>query len=138
MKALRALKIVLMCVVAPFAVASQPVQLHGELNGYTRVVIDANYEQKNPLQKVVSLELPSSIQNVGQGINFVIYSTGYRLADLDAVSPEVLELLTLPVPLVNTTFVQVTVEQVIDVLIGHGFAIEVSDARRVITVVKKV
>lgn len=90
-----------------------PKQYKQNLDGYTQIVIDTDDEQKNPLIKVISIEIPASIVNTGQALNYVLYSSGFALKDLRQTDVETLKLYSLKVPLVNRSFFRVTVEQII-------------------------
>lgn len=114
-----------------------PKQYKQNLGGYTQIVIDTEDEQKNPLIKVTSIEIPSSIINTGQALNYVLYSTGYKLEDLRETSDEALELYSMRIPVVNRSFFRSTIEQIIQTLIGSAFTMQVNNVTRTITIEAK-
>lgn len=111
-----------------------PKQYKQNLDGYTQIVIDTDDEQKNPLIKVISIEIPASIVNTGQALNYVLYSSGFALKDLRQTDVETLKLYSLKVPLVNRSFFRVTVEQIIETLIGDAYVMNIDQVRREISI----
>ncbi|PSU31687.1 hypothetical protein [Photobacterium lutimaris] len=105
--------------------------------GYTKIVVDTKHEQKNPLHTVLTFEFPTSIQNVGQAINFVLQNSGYQLEDLDDTDDMVLHLYTLQFPVSHRAYRNSSVEQIISTLAGRGYEIEVNDHRRRIAILPK-
>lgn len=124
-------------VLADINEASTPKQYKQNLGGYTQIIIDTEDEQKNPLIKVTSVEIPSSITNTGQALNYVLYATGYKLEDLRETSDETLELYSMRIPVVNRSFFRSTIEQIIQTLIGNAFTMEVNNVNRTITIEAK-
>ncbi|MCA2016144.1 hypothetical protein LDJ79_08480 [Vibrio tritonius] len=105
-----------------------------QLDGYTEVVVDTSFEQKNPLQRIVSLALPPAVKTVGEAINFVLDKSGYTLQSLQQTQYPVLNLYTTQVPLVNRKFIRTNLMQIITALIGKNFHFEVDNTLRVITI----
>ncbi|EMY6611201.1 MULTISPECIES: hypothetical protein [Vibrio] len=103
-------------------------------NGYTAIVIDTNYEQKYPLQTITSIQIPTTIKNVGQAINYVLQNSGYQLEDLSSTNEETLHLYTLEIPLVHRDFKQSSVIQIVDVLVGTGFNVTVDHVKRELSI----
>ena len=115
------------------AVNSSP-QLIQKKGGYTQVIVDTKTEQKKPLLKIRTVVLPSSVENVGQALNFILFPSGYSLKDLKATEDKVLNLYSLNVPMVNRHFEISTTEQIINTLIGQGYSFSVDDLSRMITI----
>ncbi|MGR5347480.1 hypothetical protein [Vibrio mediterranei] len=114
--------------------ATASVELEQRLSGYTKILVDTNFEQKDPLSKVVSISFPAGITNVGQGLNFTLETTGYKLEDLDESPVDVLRLYTMEIPRVNLSFERTTVRQVVDVLVGAGYIVSIDERLRKVKV----
>lgn len=110
------------------------IQLISKTNGYTRIVVDTNYEQKHPLQTVVTMELPYTIVNVGQALNYVLERSGYKLKDLALTDKATLELYTLEIPLVHREFYEATISQIVEVLVGQAFDVKINHTKRELTI----
>ena len=111
-----------------------PKEYRQNLSGYTQIIVDTDAEQKDPLIKVVSIEIPSSIVNTGQALNYVLYATGYQLKDLRETDKETLNLYSKKVPLVNRSFFRSTVKQILQTMIGSAYDISIDHVSRTITI----
>ncbi|WP_199438358.1 hypothetical protein [Vibrio owensii] len=127
----------LMAMTFAVGASAKDVQLEKRMSGYTKVLVDTKVEQKDPLNKVVTFTFPSGVQNVGQALNYTLNATGYRVVDLDELSPDVLRLFTMKLPEVNYGFNHASVRQVLNVLVGDQYQVEVDGVRRVVLVGRK-
>ena len=104
------------------------------VNGYTQIIVDTAYEQKKPLDTVVTIEVPSNVINVGQSINYILEPSGYHLRELSKTDPDTLNLYTIETPLNHRLFYQATVAQIIQTLVGEGFKVKVNHILREIEI----
>ncbi|MFC5079588.1 hypothetical protein VTH8203_01346 [Vibrio thalassae] len=105
--------------------------------GYTQVVIDSNFEQKYPLLQVTSLEFPTSVKYVGQALNYALALSGYQLESTRDSDYTTLRLYAKKLPLVNRSFTRSTVKQIVEVIVGHGYDININEKSRTIRIVKQ-
>ncbi|MCY9874540.1 hypothetical protein [Vibrio barjaei] len=123
----------LLAIVSVNAIASQQIK-EQQLSGYTKILVDTNHEQKRPMDKVTTVEFPSSIRNISQAVNYVLSTTGYSLKSITDVEQPVLFLYTRPVPEVNRQFHRASVKQIIQTLVGSSFIVKVDEISRTVSV----
>ncbi|HIF9337710.1 PFGI-1 class ICE element type IV pilus protein PilL2 [Photobacterium damselae] len=103
-------------------------------NGLTIVNVDANIQQKDPLQTVATIHFPQQISTVGQALNYLLMRTGYTLAEKTKMGSHSLRLLQFPLPLVQRSLELVTVNNAIQTLIGQGYTYKVDHINRTILI----
>lgn len=103
-------------------------------NGYTQIVVDTAYEQKKPLDTVVTIEVPNNVINVGQSLNYILQPSGYHLKELSKTDPATLNLYTIETPLNHRLFYQASVAQIIQTLVGQAFKVKVDHVLREIEI----
>lgn len=104
--------------------------------GYTQIVVDTKFEQKYPLLQVTNLEFPSSIKYVGQAMNFALTLSGYQLENINKSDYEILELYSKRLPIVNRSFTRSTTKQILEVIIGNGYTIDINETSRLVRIRK--
>ncbi|WP_278183631.1 hypothetical protein [Vibrio misgurnus] len=112
-------------------------KLYVQTGGYTQLKVDTNLEQKYPLLEVRSLEMPASIKYIGQGLNYILSLSGYRLSALRETDTETLSLYSMKLPLTNRTFTTANTLQVVQTLVGVGFDVEVNEISRTVQIKAK-
>ncbi|WP_332406046.1 hypothetical protein, partial [Vibrio metschnikovii] len=53
--------------------------LYLQKSGYTKIKVDTNLEQRFPLLEVRTFDIPPSIKNIGQALNYSLALSGYKL-----------------------------------------------------------
>ncbi|MDF9399107.1 hypothetical protein [Vibrio sp. 1180_3] len=104
--------------------------------GYTQIVVDTKFEQKYPLLQVTNLEFPFSIKYVGQAMNFALALSGYQLENINESSYEILALYSKKLPIVNRSFTRSTTKQILEVIIGNGYTIDINETSRIVRIRK--
>lgn len=102
--------------------------------GYTQLKIDTNMEQKYPLLQVMTIQMPPAIKYIGQGLNYILSLSGYRLEPLSKAEQEVLSLYSLRLPITNRSFTKATTLQIVETIVGVGFEVSVDEVRRTIRI----
>lgn len=108
--------------------------LYLQKSGYTKIKVDTNLEQRFPLLEVRTFDIPSSIKNIGQALNYSLSLSGYQLDDLKRTEQKVLNLYTLNLPFTNREFAAATTMQVIETIIGAGFVAHVDEKIRTVKI----
>ena len=108
--------------------------LYLQKSGYTKIKVDTNLEQRFPLLEVRTFDIPSSIKNIGQALNYSLSLSGYQLDDLKRTEQKVLNLYTLNLPFTNREFAAATTMQVIETIIGAGFVAHVDEKTRTVKI----
>lgn len=142
----RALILTLICsstALAKNAVASEPSttditeKMFVQTGGYTQLKVDTNLEQKYPLLEVRSFDMPSSIKYIGQGLNYILSLSGYRLIALQETQQSVLNLYSMKLPITNRSFTTANTLQVVQTLVGVGFEVKVNEIARTVQITAK-
>lgn len=108
--------------------------LYIQKSGYTKIKVDTNLEQRFPLLEVRTFDIPPSIKNIGQALNYSLALSGYKLDDLKKTEQKVLNLYTLNLPFTNREFAAATTMQVIETIIGAGFVVHVDEKARTVRI----
>ncbi|EKO3587296.1 hypothetical protein P0F03_003428 [Vibrio metschnikovii] len=109
--------------------------LYLQKSGYTKIKVDTNLEQRFPLLEVRTFDIPPSIKNIGQALNYSLSLSGYQLDDLKRTEQKVLNLYTLNLPFTNREFAAATTMQVvIETIIGAGFVVHVDEKARTVRI----
>ncbi|WP_350941029.1 hypothetical protein MRO13_18820 (plasmid) [Vibrio metschnikovii] len=108
--------------------------LYLQKSGYTKIKVDTNLEQRFPLLEVRTFDIPPSIKNIGQALNYSLSLSGYQLDDLKKTEQKVLNLYTLNLPFTNREFAAATTMQVIETIIGAGFVVHVDEKARTVRI----
>lgn len=108
--------------------------LYVQKSGYTKIKVDTNLEQRFPLLEVRTFDIPPSIKNIGQALNYSLSLSGYQLDDLKRTEQKVLNLYTLNLPFTNREFAAATTMQVIETIIGAGFVAHVDEKTRTVKI----
>ncbi|WP_305845460.1 hypothetical protein [Photobacterium leiognathi] len=103
-------------------------------NGLTVVNVDADIQQKDPLQTVATINFPQQVSTVGQALNYLLLRTGYTLAPKSEMKDHSLRLLQMPLPLVQRKLDLITVNNAIQTLIGQGYSYTVNYIDRTILI----
>lgn len=104
-------------------------------NGLTVINVDATTEQKDPLLTITSITFPQQINLIGQALNYSLLRTGYTLGNVNQMTPHVMRLMQLPLPLVQRNVEQITVRNLISTLIGDGYDYRVDPVNRTINII---
>ena len=87
-----------------------------QISRYTTVPNGPTMAQINPLQALSHFKFQPSVYTVGQAVEHVLATTGYRLAP--RLSPAVKNTLNKPLPLTNRKLGPMTITQALQVLMG--------------------
>ncbi len=87
--------------------------------------------QADLLAAIVTVTFPARIHTVGEAVNYLLQRSGYRMAD--AVSPETMQLLELPLPAVHRSLGPITLTQALQTLAGPAFLLIHDPVHRLIS-----
>lgn len=104
-------------------------------NGLTVINVDALTQQKDPLLTVMSISFPQQISTIGQALNYSLLRTGYTLGSTEKMTNNVIRLMQLPLPLVQRQIEQITVRNLISMLIGAGYDYRVDSVSRTVNII---
>lgn len=98
------------------ALASSTLQV----DRYSTVNESATPAQINPLLSVTAFHFPQSVGTVGEAVNTVLRYSGYALAPEGVLPPELVIVLSKPLPMVDRTLGPLATEEALLVLVGKG------------------
>ncbi|PAU51975.1 hypothetical protein BZL41_26465 [Pseudomonas sp. PIC25] len=103
---------------------------------YTLVELVPTAEQRNLLEQVVEVSIPSSAEavTVGEGLRHVLRHTGYRLCE---ASPAEAALFRLPLPAAHRHLGPLILREALLTLAGPAWELQVDDVRRVVCFVQR-
>jgi type IV pili sensor histidine kinase/response regulator len=87
--------------------------------------------QADLLATTITVSFPARIQTVGEAVNYLLQRSGYRMAD--AVAPETMQLLELPLPAVHRSLGPITLTQALQTLAGPAFLLIHDPVHRLIS-----
>lgn len=122
------LALTIMAVSAP-ALSTEDVRL----SRYSIVNPDVKYEQKHPLETVIDIRIPPSVNTVEDAIKYVLSRSGYTLLPLSKSDPEIKITYQKEIPYVHRQFKMVTVRNAITALAGEPYTLVVDPIRREVT-----
>ena len=104
----------LLCSVSSEAIASNNVV---QIGRYTSVSISPTKPEINPLLAVSVFNFPPSVYSVGEAINQVLATTGYKLST--HISPQVEKTLNKSLPITDRKLGPMTIQSALKVLVGY-------------------
>lgn len=110
-----------------------PVVRYGR---YTLVELVPTAEQRNLLEQVVEVSIPSSAEavTVGEGLRHVLRHTGYRLCEASHAEAA---LFRLPLPAAHRHLGPLVLREALLTLAGPAWELQVDDVRRIVCFVQR-
>jgi conjugative transfer region protein (TIGR03748 family) len=88
--------------------------------------------QSDLLATTLTVQFPERIQSVGEAVHYLLQRSGYRLAHAEALDPEAMALLSLPLPAVHRSLGPLTLQQALQILVGPTFRLVQDPVHRLI------
>ena len=114
------------------ALISDPLEQSVQIGRYSVVSATPTAAQDNILSVMVTVSMPAPIQTVGDAIHHLLTPSGYSLARFDAQGPEVIQLLSLPLPDVHRTLGPMTLQDALLTLASPAFRLYTDPVHRLI------
>ena len=77
--------------------------------------------QADPLQAIITVQLPDRVRTVGDAVKHLLQQSGYRLAGSEASGPASAYLMALPLPAVHRRVGPMPLERALETLVGPAF-----------------
>lgn len=100
---------------------------------YLTVANHAETSQIDPLTQTIQVKLPSHVKTVGDAIEHLLRFSSYRLIDKSQLTPEVANLLKLPLPQSVRNLGPVTLKDGLLTLAGQPFGLLVDPVHRLVS-----
>lgn len=91
-----------------------------QIGRYASVTNQPLKAQINPLQTIQQIHFPSSVQTIGEAIEYWLHYSGYRLAPKEKQNPNLQQILQQPLPQVSRTLGPLSVADGLIVLVGQN------------------
>ena len=88
--------------------------------------------QADLMTTTVTVQFPERIQSVGEAVRYLLQRSGYRLANAEALDPEAMALLSLPLPAVHRNLGPLSLQQALQTLAGPTFQLVQDPVHRLI------
>jgi type IV pili sensor histidine kinase/response regulator len=88
--------------------------------------------QTDLMATTVTVQFPERIQSVGEAVHYLLQRSGYRLANAEALDPEAMALLSLPLPAVHRYLGPLSLQQALQTLAGPTFRLVQDPVHRLI------
>ncbi len=114
------------------AMISDPREQGIQIGRYSVVSATPTTAQENILAVMVTITMPAPIQTVGDAINHLLTPSGYSLAQFDAQGPEVIQILSLPLPDVHRSLGPMSLQDALLTLASPAFRLYTDPVHRLI------
>jgi type IV pili sensor histidine kinase/response regulator len=99
---------------------------------YTNTDLGPTLEQRDPLAATLTVILPQELTTVGDGLNYVLQHSGYRIQSLE-LAPNAAPLYGLPLPDVHRHLGPMSLRDALTVLAGPAYTLQLDRAERTVT-----
>lgn len=98
-----------------------------QINRYSTLKQEASAAQVNPLLAIVQVKFPTTVQSVGDAVNYLLRYTGYTLVDVQERSQPLQTVLSKPLPYIDRSLGPLSVHEALLVLVGQGMFVVQQD-----------
>ena len=113
-------------------VSSNVYASEAQVGRYSVLSAEPTEAQTDLLGTTVTVHFPAQIQTVGEAVGHLLRRSGYRLADTEALAPETLGLLALPLPTVHQQLGPMSLRRALETLAGPTFQLVQDPLHRLI------
>jgi type IV pili sensor histidine kinase/response regulator len=103
-----------------------------QVGRYSLLSAEPTEAQTDLLATTVTVQFPAQIQTVGEAVGHLLQRSGYRLADTEALAPETMGLLALPLPTVHQQLGPMSLRRALETLAGATFHLVQDPVHRLI------
>ena len=103
-----------------------------QVGRYSLLSAELTEAQTDLLATTVTVHFPVQIQTVSESIRYLLRRSGYRLAEAEAVAPETMDLLALPLPAVHRELGPIPLRRALETLAGPTFTLVQDPVHRLI------
>ena len=103
-----------------------------QVGRYSLLSAEPAEAQTDLLGTTVTVHFPAQIQTVGEAVGHLLRRSGYRLAETEALAPETMGLLALPLPTVHRQLGPMPLRRALEMLAGLTFQLVQDPLHRLI------
>jgi len=104
-----------------------------QVGRYSTLPPVATVAQADLLAAIITVQIPDSVQTVGEAVRYLLLRSGYRLLAEEAMPADTVELLALPLPAVHRAFGPITLRHALEMLAGPAFRLVQDPQHRLIS-----
>ena len=98
-----------------------------QVSRYSTLKETAAPAQINPLLAIVQVKFPTTVQSVGDAVNYLLRYTGYTLVDVQERSKPLQTVLSKPLPYIDRSLGPLSVHEALELLVGKGMFVVQQD-----------
>ncbi|MCP3869205.1 MAG: pili assembly chaperone [Gammaproteobacteria bacterium] len=99
----------------------------------TSLNLQADDAQADLLATTLTIRFPKRIQILGEAVRYLLQRSGYRLAKVESIGPDEVNLFALPLPAVHRSLGPMTLRDALRTLVGPTFHLVQDPVHRLIT-----
>ena len=88
------------------------------------------------LATTLTIRFPERTQALGEAVRYLLQRSGYRLANIEAIGPDTVNLFALPFPAVHRSLGPMTLRDALDTFVGPDFILIQDPVHRLVTFVR--
>jgi len=109
---------------------AEETQEFTQLSRYTKINLNTDQQQRNPLKTIVSIKFPENIETVGQAMVYAMERSGYEIPNSKGLTEPARILLSRQLPQIHRSFEFVTLENLLKTLAGEAFSLLIDPISR--------
>ena len=126
--------VAVICAASIFAVASVNLQANElQVGRYSLFAATPTQAQAELLATTMTVRFPNRIQGVGEAVRYLLQRSGYRLANIEAISTDTAALFALPLPAVHRSLGPMMLRDALETLAGPAFHLVQDPVHRLVT-----
>ena len=104
-----------------------------QVGRYSTLPPVATTAQTDLLAAIITVQIPDSVQTVGDAVRYLLLRSGYRLLAEEARPADTVDLLALPLPAVHRAFGPIALRHALEMLAGPTFRLAQDPQHRLIS-----
>ena len=113
--------------------ATQVAATDARVARYSEIKFHPSDVQRDPLLSQVQSRVPDELSQVGEAVDWLLVPAGYRLTRATDASPNLAELMALPLPDVHRSLVGLPVRTALQTLAGPAFILVEDPVHRLVS-----
>ena len=104
-----------------------------QVGRYSVIAAVPTEAQADLLATTLTIRFPERIRTLGESVRYLLQRSGYRLAKIESIGPDTVNLFALPLPAVHRSLGPMTLRDALTILAGATFNLVQDPVHRLIT-----
>ena len=104
-----------------------------QVGRYSVIAAVPTKAQTDLLATTLTIRFPERIQTLGESVRYLLQRSGYRLAKIESIGPDTVNLFGLPLPAVHRSLGPMTLRDALKTLAGPAFNLVQDPIHRLVT-----